>query len=51
MQYAQQLEFKGDYEGALRMFDAAMSAVDHDNDNEPLATPAQLALCKAGYVA
>jgi WD repeat-containing protein 19 len=48
VQYAQQLEFKGDYEGALKMYDVAMTAMDDDGQSR-LCSDAELALCKAGY--
>jgi WD repeat-containing protein 19 len=45
------LEFKGDYEVALRMYEGAMSATEEDPHGGPrrLCTDAEYALCMAGY--
>jgi len=48
LQYAQQLEFKGDYETGLKMYDDAMAAVDDDGVTK-LCTEEQMKLCKGGY--
>ena len=51
LQYAQQMEFKGDYEGAMGMYEKSMSVKDAADGGgaKRLCTEAQFALCMAGY--
>ena len=45
-QYAQQLEFKGEYENALKMYESALNAMD--DEGNLLASDAQQTTCMAG---
>merc|ERR1719502_2506534 len=47
VEYAQQLEFKGEHESALKMFESALNSVDADG-RTPLCTEAQQTTCMAG---
>jgi WD repeat-containing protein 19 len=47
VEYAQQLEFKGEYESALKMYESALNAVDADG-RTPLCSDEQQTTCMAG---
>lgn len=47
VEYAQQLEFKGDYDAALRMFESGCNGVD-ENGNPVECTVTQQSTCMAG---
>ncbi|GMH58387.1 hypothetical protein TrST_g1003 [Triparma strigata] len=46
VEFAQQLEFKGEYENALKMYEAALNAMDEEGNL--LATDAQQTTCMGG---